>query len=116
MTELTEKTGPVQFWVSSADQVDQAQRGPDVEGVGLSLKLSALSQSFMPVNPHKTVFTQQLMVAIPRIYAGFPLHFIFALTSAECNQISHSVMKCFVTFDYPGKLNPISHRLIGWRG
>lgn len=95
---------------------DQVNHGPDAECVSLGLKLLILSQSFMPLNPHKTLFTQQLTVVISRLYAGFLLHFILAPTRTECNQISHSVMKCFVTFDYPGKLNPISHRLIGWRG
>lgn len=108
--------GLLHFWVFSADRLNSSQRGPDAECVSLSLKLFTLSQSFMPLNPHKTLFTQQLTVVIPRLYAGFLLQFILARTSAECNQISHSVMKCFVTFDYPGKLNPISHRLIGQRG
>lgn len=108
--------GLLHFWVLSADEVNYSRRGPYAECVGLSLKLFILSQSFMPLNRHKTLFTQQLTVVIRPHYVGFLLHFILAPTSAECNQISHSVMKCFVTFDYPGKLNPISHRLIGWRG
>lgn len=47
-----------------------------MQRVSLSLKLFRLSQSFMPLNQHKTIFRQRLMVVFPRIYAGLLLHFI----------------------------------------
>lgn len=64
-------------WVFRADQVNYGQRRPDAECVSLSLKLFTLSQSFMPLNPHKTLFTQRLTVVIPRLYARFLPRFYF---------------------------------------